>query len=289
MPSAEVFRLGDLEMKKSFTLQDPSWVRFFLLTVVLLWLTLFLFLPVLMVFGGALKKGLAIYLKSISDPEALSAIRLTVLTVFIVVPLNMIFGLAASWAVTKFDFRGKKILLTLIELPFSVSPVISGLIFVLLFGSRGALGPWLFDHHFKIIFALPGIILVTLFVTFPFIAKELIPLMQTQGKEEELCAVTLGANGWQTFWHVTLPNIKWALLYGIILCNARAVGEFGAVSVVSGHIRGLTNTLPLHIEILYNEYNFVGAFACASLLILLSFVTLALKTFIEWRGLRSSP
>jgi sulfate transport system permease protein len=244
-------------------------------------LTLFLFVPLISVFYEALKKGLDVYLAAITEPDALSAIQLTLTAAAIAVPLNLIFGVAAAWAVAKFEFRGKNLLVTLIDLPFSVSPVVSGLIYVLIFGMQGWLGPWLAEHDIKIIFAVPGIVLATIFVTVPFIARELIPLMQAQGTEEEEAAVVLGANGWQIFFRVTLPNIKWGLLYGTILCNARAMGEFGAVSVVSGHIRGSTNTLPLHVEILYNEYNFAAAFAVASLLALLALVTLALKTLIE--------
>jgi sulfate transport system permease protein len=236
------------------------------------------------VFYEALKKGWDVYIAAITDPDAISAIQLTLTAAAIAVPLNVIFGLAAAWAIAKFEFRGKSVLITLIDLPFSVSPVVSGLIYVLIFGLQGWLGPWLAEHDVKIIFAVPGIVLATIFVTVPFIARELIPLMQAQGTEEEEAAVVLGANGWQTFLHVTLPNVKWGLLYGVILCNARAMGEFGAVSVVSGHIRGSTNTLPLHVEILYNEYNFAAAFAVASLLALLALVTLALKTFVESRG-----
>ena len=228
-------------------------------------------------------KGVGAYLAAFADPDALAAIRLTLLVAAIAVPLNLVFGVAAAWAIAKFEFPGKSLLITLIDLPFSVSPVISGLIYVLLFGAQGWLGPWLEAHDIKIIFAVPGIVLATIFVTFPFVARELIPLMQEQGTEEEKAALSLGACGWQTFWRVTLPNIKWGLLYGVLLCNARAMGEFGAVSVVSGHIRGLTNTMPLHVEILYNEYNFVGAFAVASLLALLALVTLVLKTLLEWR------
>jgi sulfate transport system permease protein len=217
------------------------------------------------------------------EPDAISAIKLTLLTAAITVPANMIFGLLAAWAITKFEFRGKSFLITLIDLPFSVSPVISGLVFVLLFGLQGWFGPWLQEHDLKVVFAVPGIVLATMFVTFPFVARELIPIMQEQGTEEEEAAFTLGASGWQTFWRVTLPNVKWALLYGVLLCNARAMGEFGAVSVVSGHIRGHTNTMPLHVEILYNEYNFVAAFAVASLLALLAIVTLILKSVLEWK------
>ncbi|QDZ28506.1 sulfate ABC transporter permease subunit CysW [Noviherbaspirillum sp. UKPF54] len=263
---------------------EPFWVRVLLTGVALAFLTLFLFVPLAAVFAEALKKGLGTYLAAIGDPDAVSAIRLTLLTAAIAVPLNLVFGVAAAWTVAKFEFRGKSVLLTLIDLPFSVSPVISGLIYVLIFGAQGWLGPWLREHDIKILFAVPGIVLATIFVTFPFVARELIPLMQSQGTEEEEAALVLGASGWRTFWHVTLPNIKWGLLYGVILCNARAMGEFGAVSVVSGHIRGETNTMPLQVEILYNEYNFAAAFAVASLLALLALVTLALKTFVEWRA-----
>ncbi len=262
---------------------EPFFVRALLIGLALAYLALFLLVPVAVVFVNALHKGILFYLRSFAEPDAWAAIRLTLITAAVSVPLNMVFGLAASWAIAKFEFWGKSILLTLIDLPFSISPVISGLVYVLLFGAQGLLGPWLIEHNIKIIFAVPGIILATIFVTFPFVARELIPLMQSQGNEEEEAAITLGASGFQTFWRVTLPNIKWGLLYGVILCNARAMGEFGAVSVVSGHIRGLTNTLPLHVEILYNEYNFVGAFAVASLLVLLAFVTLALKSFVEWK------
>ena len=244
-------------------------------------LALFLFVPLVSVFYEALKKGFDVYLAAVTEPDALSAIQLTLTAAAIAVPLNLIFGVAAAWAVAKFEFRGKNLLITLIDLPFSVSPVVSGLIYVLIFGLQGWLGPWLAEHDIKVIFAVPGIVLATIFVTVPFIARELIPLMQAQGTEEEEAAVVLGANGWQIFFRVTLPNIKWGLLYGTILCNARAMGEFGAVSVVSGHIRGSTNTLPLHVEILYNEYNFAAAFAVASLLAMLALVTLALKTLVE--------
>jgi sulfate transport system permease protein len=263
---------------------EPFWVRAVLISVALLFLTLFLFVPVLAVFVEAFKKGWEAYLAAILDEDAWSAIRLTLLVAVIAVPLNLVFGVAAAWSIAKFEFRGKNILLTLIDLPFSVSPVISGLIYVLLFGAQGWFGPWLREHDIKILFAVPGIVLATMFVTFPFVARELIPLMQSQGSEEEEAALVLGASGWKTFWHVTLPNIKWGLLYGVILCNARAMGEFGAVSVVSGHIRGETNTIPLQVEILYNEYNFSAAFAVASLLALLALVTLALKSWIEWRA-----
>ena len=254
-----------------------------LIGLALAFLAFFLMLPLIAVFSEALKQGLGLFLSAVSNPDALSAIRLTLIIAAISVPLNMIFGVAASWAITKFSFPGKNLLLTLIDLPFSVSPVVSGLIFVLLFGAQGLLGPWLSAHGVKIIFAVPGIILATVFITFPFVARELIPLMMEQGKDDEEAALSLGANGWQTFWHVTLPNIRWGLLYGVLLCNARAMGEFGAVSVVSGHIRGETNTMPLHVEILYNEYDFVGAFAVASLLAALALVTLVLKTVLEWR------
>ena len=262
---------------------ESWWVRALLIGVALGFLTLFLFVPLVAVFAEALKKGWHAYLAAIVEEDALAAIRLTLLTAAIAVPLNLVFGIAASWCIAKFDFRGKSILLTLIDLPFSVSPVISGLIYVLLFGAQGWFGAWLLDHNVKILFAVPGIVLATVFVTFPFVARELIPLMQSQGSEEEEAALVLGASGWRMFWHVTLPNIKWGLLYGVILCNARAMGEFGAVSVVSGHIRGQTNTIPLQVEILYNEYQFSAAFAVASLLALLALVTLALKSFIEWR------
>ncbi|GIZ50640.1 sulfate ABC transporter permease subunit CysW [Noviherbaspirillum aridicola] len=263
---------------------EPAWVRGMLIAVALGFLTLFLFIPLVAVFSEALRKGWDAYAAAIVEPNALAAIRLTLLTAAIAVPLNLVFGVAAAWCIAKFEFRGKNILLTLIDLPFSVSPVISGLIYVLLFGAQGWFGPWLREYDIKILFAVPGIVLATIFVTFPFVARELIPLMQSQGTEEEEAALVLGASGWRTFWHVTLPNIKWGLLYGVILCNARAMGEFGAVSVVSGHIRGETNTMPLQVEILYNEYNFAAAFAVASLLALLALVTLALKTLVEWRA-----
>ena len=263
---------------------EPVWVRRTLIGLALAFLTLFLFIPLISVFYEALKKGTDVYLAAITEPDALSAIKLTLTVAAIAVPINLIFGVAAAWAVAKFEFRGKSLLITLIDLPFSVSPVVSGLIYVLIFGLQGWLGPWLAENDIKIIFAVPGIVLATIFVTVPFIARELIPLMQAQGTEEEEAAVVLGANGWQIFFRITLPNIKWGLLYGTILCNARAMGEFGAVSVVSGHIRGSTNTLPLHVEILYNEYNFAAAFAVASLLALLALVTLALKTFVESRN-----
>ena len=262
---------------------EPRWVRWSLIAVALAFMTLFLFVPLASVFYEAMKKGLGVYWAAISDDDALSAIKLTLIATAISVPLNLLFGVAAAWAITKFEFRGKSLLLTLIDLPFSVSPVIAGLIYVLVFGLQGWFGEWLHDHDLKIIFAVPGIVLATVFVTFPFIARELIPLMQAQGIEQEEAARVLGAGGWQIFWRVTLPNIKWALLYGVILCNARAMGEFGAVSVVAGHIRGQTNTLPLHIEIAYNEYQFAAAFAVASLLAGLALVTLILKYVVEQR------
>lgn len=258
-------------------------IRRLLIGTAFAFLSIFLVLPLISVFSEALKQGVGAFGDAVSNPDALAAIRLTLLIAAISVPLNIIFGLAASWAITKFSFPGKTVLITLIDLPFSVSPVVSGLIFVLLFGAQGLLGPWLAAHDLKIIFAVPGIVLATVFITFPFVARELIPLMMEQGKEDEEAAISLGATGWQSFWHVTLPNIRWALLYGVLLCNARAMGEFGAVSVVSGHIRGLTNTMPLHVEILYNEYDFVGAFAVASLLACLALVTLVAKSVLEWR------
>ncbi len=260
---------------------EPAWVRRLLIGIALAFLAVFLFVPLVAVFVEALKKGLDVYLAAISEPDAVSAIKLTLIAAGISVPLNLVFGVAAAWAIAKFDFRGKNVLLTLIDLPFSVSPVIAGLVFVLVFGLQGWFGEWLRDHDLKIIFALPGIVIATVFITFPFIARELIPLMQAQGIEQEEAARVLGAGGWQIFRRITLPNVKWALLYGVILCNARAMGEFGAVSVVSGHIRGQTNTMPLHIEILYNEYQFAAAFAVASMLAFLALVTLALKYWVE--------
>ncbi|HHV66233.1 sulfate ABC transporter permease subunit CysW [Brucella intermedia] len=257
--------------------------RITLIALALAFLTLFLILPVIAVFVEAFRKGAGEYLAALVEPDAWAAIRLTLLVTAIAVPLNLVFGIAAAWAIAKFEFKGKALLTTLIDLPFSVSPVISGLVFVLLFSSHSLLGPWLSRHGIEILFAVPGIVLATVFVTFPFVARELIPLMQEQGTGDEEAAISLGANGWQTFRYVTLPNIKWGLLYGVLLCNARAMGEFGAVSVVSGHIRGLTNTMPLHVEILYNEYNFVGAFAVASLLAFLALLTLAIKTALELR------
>ena len=263
--------------------QEPAWVRYGLLTIGLGFLFFFLGLPLVAVFVEALAQGLPVYLKALKEPETRSAIWLTIVIALAVLPFNILFGVAAAWAIAKFDFRGKSLLITLIDLPFAVSPVVAGLIFILLFGSQGYFGEWLAAKEIKIIFAVPGMILATLFITFPFIARELIPLMQSQGKDEEEAAISLGASGWQMFWRVTLPNIKWGLLYGVILSNARAMGEFGAVSVVSGHIRGETNTLPLHVEILYNEYNAIGAFAAASVLALLALVTLVAKTIVEWR------
>ncbi|MCW2247393.1 sulfate transport system permease protein [Azospirillum fermentarium] len=264
-------------------LAESLWVRRGLIAAALVFLALFLLLPLVAVFAQAFQKGFAAYWDALVEPDAAAAIKLTLLVAVIAVPLNLVFGVAASWCIAKFDFRGKHLLTTLIDLPFSVSPVISGMVFVLLFGLHGVFGPFLKSQGIQIVFALPGLVLATVFVTFPFVARELIPLMQEQGCDEEEAALVLGASGWQTFWHVTLPNIKWGLLYGVLLCNARAMGEFGAVSVVSGHIRGETNTMPLHVEILYNEYNFVAAFAVASLLALLALVTLAAKTALEWR------
>jgi len=262
---------------------EPAWVRRGLISLALAFLAFFLFVPLAAVFHEAMKKGWSVYLAAITEPDALSAIWLTLTAAAVSVPLNLVFGVAAAWCIAKFDFRGKNVLLTLIDLPFSVSPVIAGLIYVLIFGLQGWFGVWLRDHDLKVIFAVPGIVLATVFVTFPFIARELIPLMQAQGQEQEEAARVLGASGWQMLWRVTLPNVKWALLYGVILCNARAMGEFGAVSVVSGHVRGSTNTMPLHIEILYNEYQFAAAFAVASLLALLALVTLVLKYAVEQR------
>ncbi len=263
---------------------EPVLVRALLIAAVLAFMGLFLLLPTACVLAGGFAKGSAFYFRSLGTPDALSAIRMTVLTAAVAVPLNLVFGVAASWAIAKFDFRGKNLLVTLIDLPLSVSPVISGMIYVLMFGAQGLFGPWLTAHGIKVLFAPPAIILATIFVTFPFVARELIPVMKSLGSEEEEAAVTLGAGGFQTFWRVTLPNVKWGLLYGVILCNARAMGEFGAVSVVSGHIRGLTNTLPLHIEILYNEYQFAAAFAVSSLLVMLALVTLLAKKIVEIRS-----
>jgi sulfate transport system permease protein len=265
---------------------EPAWIRWTLIGLALTFLGVFLLVPLAAVFTEALRKGVETYWASLVEPDALAAIRLTLLVAAIAVPANLVFGVAAAWLIAKFDFKGKSLLITLIDLPFAVSPVIAGLIYVLLFGAQGWFGPWLQAHDVRIIFAVPGIVLATIFITFPFIARELIPLMQAQGNEEEEAARVLGASGWQMFWRVTLPNIKWGLLYGVILCNARAMGEFGAVSVVSGHVRGLTNTTPLHVEILYNEYNFAAAFAVASLLAFLALVTLLLKSVVEWKARR---
>jgi sulfate transport system permease protein len=270
-------------LKRPENLTEPAPVRWLLIALAVSFLGLFLFLPLAAVFSQALEKGWAVYLAALREPDALAAIRLTLTVAAISVPLNLIFGIAAAWAITKFDFPGKNLLITLIDLPFSVSPVISGVIYVLIFGLHGWFGPWLGAPGIKIIFAVPGIVIATIFVTFPFVARELIPLMEVQGREEEEAAAVLGASGWQTFLRVTLPNIRWGILYGIIICNARAMGEFGAVSVVSGHIRGLTNTVPLYVEILYNEYHYAAAFAVASLLALLALVTLALKSLVGWR------
>jgi sulfate transport system permease protein len=282
-------RSGAARFEANTATRDPSWVKGLVLFLSLGFFLLFLLLPLIAVFVEALRRGWSVYLAALVEPDAVSAIRLTLLTAAIAVPLNLVFGIAAAWAITKFDFRGKQMLITFIDLPFSVSPVIAGLIYVLVFGAQGWLGPWLSEHGIKVIFAVPGIVLATVFVTFPFVARELIPLMQAQGRDEEEAALVLGASGWQMFTKVTLPNIKWALLYGVILCNARAMGEFGAVSVVSGHIRGLTNTMPLHVEILYNEYQFAAAFAVASLLALLALVTLAIKTYVEWKASQTIP
>jgi sulfate transport system permease protein len=282
-PLAARFEGGEWAPRLRAATEDGDWVRWSCIGVTIAFITLLLLVPLSTIFAQALSKGFDVYLASLTDPYCWAAIKLTLLTAAISVPLNLVFGLAASWAIAKFNFRGKSLLITLIDLPFAVSPVVSGLIFVLIFGLQGWIGPWLRGHDIQVIFAVPGIVLATVFVTFPFIARELIPLMQEQGTEAEEAAVSLGASGLQTFFRVTLPNIKWALLYGVILANARAMGEFGAVSVVSGHLRGRTNTMPLHVEILYNEYNFVAAFAVASLLALLALVTLALKTGIEWK------
>lgn len=262
---------------------EATWVRYTLIGISLVFLFLFLVLPLAAVFAEALRKGFDAYWEALKEPDAWSAIRLTLITALIAVPLNLVFGISAAWCIAKYEFKGKSVLTTLVDLPFSVSPVVAGLVYVLMFGAQGWFGPWLQEHDVKVIFAVPGIVLATIFVTFPFIARELIPLMQAQGNEEEQAAIVLGATGWQTFWYVTLPNIKWGLIYGVILCNARAMGEFGAVSVVSGHIRGQTNTMPLHVEILYNEYQSVAAFAVASLLALLALVTLVIKSVAEWR------
>ncbi len=262
--------------------EEPAWVRWTLIGVALSFLALFLLLPLMVVLYGAFEQGMTVWWAAITEPDALAAIRLSLFVVAIVVPLNVVFGVAASWAIAKFDFRGKPILISLIDMPFAISPVVVGLIFIILFGSQGWLGAWLAAHDIRIIFAVPGIVIVIAFGTMPFIARELIPLMQQQGKEEEEASLTLGASGWKTFWHVTLPNIKWGLIYGVILCNARALGEFGAVAVVSGRIRGETNTMPLHIEVLYNEYMFTAAFAVSSLLTGLALLTIVIKSVVEW-------
>ena len=284
LPNPVTPRAGTAPRRIRAATTEAPWVRVLLIGLALAFMTLFLFVPLVTVFYEALRKGWDVYLAAIVEADALSAIKLTLIAAVISVPLNLVFGVAAAWAIAKFEFHGKNLLLTLIDLPFSVSPVIAGLIYVLIFGLQGWAGSWFIDHDMKIIFAVPGIVLATVFVTFPFVARELIPLMQAQGRDEEEAAVVLGASGWQTFWYVTLPNVKWGLLYGVILSNARAMGEFGAVSVVSGKIRGQTNTMPLHVEILYNEYNFAAAFAVASLLALLALVTLVIKTWVEHRA-----
>ena len=274
----------DAKINAPRRISEPPWVRRLLIAIALAFIALFLIVPLLSVFTEALRQGFGFYFQTLRDPMTVSAIELTLLAAGISVPLNCLFGVAAAWTIAKFDFPGKNILLTLIDLPFSISPVISGMIYVLIFGAQGWFGPWLIEHNIRIIFAVPGIVLATIFVTFPFVARELIPLMQAQGRTEEEAARVLGANGWQTFWRVTLPNIKWGLLYGVILCNARAMGEFGAVSVVSGHIQGKTNTIPLHVQILYEGNNVPGAFAVASLLTFLALVTLMLKTWVEYKN-----
>jgi sulfate transport system permease protein len=276
------------KVARSRATSEPVWIRWSLIAVVLVFLSMFLFVPLAAVFTEGLRKGFETYFAAIIEPDALSAIKLTLIAAAIALPLNLVFGLAAAWSIAKFEFRGKSILITLIDLPFAVSPVIAGLIYVLIFGLQGWFGEWLSDHDMKVVFAIPGIVLATIFVTFPFIARELIPLMQAQGKEEEEAGLVLGASGWQIFWRITIPNVKWGLLYGVILTNARAMGEFGAVSVVSGHIRGLTNTMPLHVEILYNEYNYAAAFAVASLLAFLALFTLALKSYVEWQTAKNA-
>ncbi len=281
MSDPSLWQITRASKMKSVTAVEPRWIRWLLTALALLFLTFFLLTPLLFVFAEALKKGVGVYVEALQNPDALAAIRLTFFTAAIAVTCNLIFGIFAAWTIAKFNFFGKNFLTTLIDLPFAVSPVIAGMIYVLLFGLQGVLGPWLSAHDIKIVFAVPGIILATIFVTFPFVVRELIPLMEAQGTEEEEAAIVLGASGLKTFIRVTLPNIKWGLLYGVILCNARAMGEFGAVSVVSGHIRGLTNTIPLHVEILYNEYDFVGAFAVASVLALLALVTLVIKSVVE--------
>lgn len=283
MPGNIPIQYTAVPLKSKVKNSAPRVVRWILIAIALGFLGLFLVLPLAAIFIKAFEKGVDVYLASISSPDALSAIRLTVLVAVLTVPLNALFGIAAAWAISRFEFKGKSILVTLIDLPFSISPVISGLVFVLIFSTQAPLGQWLIDHNIKIIFAVPGIVLATLLVTFPFVAKELIPLMQSQGSSDEEASLTLGASGWKTFLYITLPNIKWGLLYGIILCTARAVGEFGAVSVVSGHIQGMTNTMPLHIEILYNEYQFSAAFAVASLMSLFAMCTLVVKSLVEWK------
>jgi sulfate/thiosulfate transport system permease protein len=271
-------------IQRSIVTTESRAVRYLLTGLALLFIGIFLVIPLASVFIEAFRQGWHLYLAALVEPDAVQAIKLTLIVAAISLPANLIFGIAAAWSIARFDFRGKSILTTLIDLPFSVSPVVAGLIYVLMFGAQGWWGPWLIENDYKIIFAVPGIVLATIFVTFPFVARELIPLMEAQGSDEEQAAIVLGASSWQMFWRVTLPKIKWALLYGIILANARAMGEFGAVSVVSGHIRGMTNTVPLHVEILYNEYNFVGAFACASILALLALLTLAAKSYVEWKS-----
>jgi sulfate transport system permease protein len=283
MAGSVSLKLGTTAASRLNHTTESAWVKWILIGLALLFLGLLLVLPLIIVFVEGFSKGAAVYFAAFKEPDAVSAIKLTLITAAIVVPLNVIFGLAASWAIAKFKFVGKNLLITLIDLPFAVSPVIAGLVFILIFGARGWFGPWLFAHDIKIVFTTPGIVLATLFVTFPFVARELIPLMQSQGTQEEEAAATLGAKGWRIFWKVTLPNIKWALLYGIILCNARAMGEFGAVSVVSGHIRGETNTIPLHVQILFNDYQLAASFAMASLLLMLALATLIIKSVVEWK------
>jgi len=283
MAGGLTFKAGKNEGGINAVRQEPAFVRIAIIAISVIFLALFLGIPLVAIFVEAFRKGVDVYFEALKEPDALAAIKLTLLAAGIAVPLNIVFGLAASWAIARFEFWGKSVLTTLVDLPFAISPVISGLIYVLLFGMQGWLGEWLAKHDIKIIFAVPGIVLATIFVTFPFVARQLIPLMQEQGAEEEQAAMTLGASGFKTFFRVTLPNVKWALIYGVILCNARAMGEFGAVSIVSGHIRGETNTMPLHVEILYNEYNFAAAFAVASVLAVLALITLGLKTLVEWR------
>jgi sulfate/thiosulfate transport system permease protein len=288
MNTTSQFSTYHSKVARSRATSEPAWIRYLLITITLFFLSLFLIVPLAAVFTEALRKGFDTYITALVDPDALSSIKLTFIAAAIAVPLNLVFGVAAAWAIAKFEFKGKSILITLIDLPFAVSPVIAGLIYVLIFGLQGWVGSTLVDHDLKVIFAIPGIVLATIFVTFPFVARELIPLMQAQGKDEEEAGLVLGASGWQILWRITLPNVKWGLLYGVILTNARAMGEFGAVSVVSGHIRGMTNTMPLHVEILYNEYNYAAAFAVASLLALLALVTLVLKSLVEWQVARNA-